>query len=276
MLSHKKLLIDQHCPMCKIYGKCFVKLKFLDRQAISPYQTIGKQYTRHINMNRARNEIAFYDYETMKTLYGLDAMIEIVSQGKAGVHRFLHSKLIYGILLMLYRFISYNRKVIYPSKPLLGDRVCEPDVNLKYRTAYIIFSILFTGLVLNQFVQVISLHFGYEHIWYIEYLVALGQIPWQLAVVMMLKKKAKVWDYLGNMVTVSNIGALLLVPIILFYQYFLVSPFLIIAWFMLVVVFMFVEHIRRCHLIDLPWMMSFSWVLYRVLVLLLIIILGLS
>ena len=78
MLKNRKLLIDQDCHMCNIYGKCFSKIGLIDKNTISPYQTIHDSYANQIDMERAKNEIALLNTETSTTHYGIDAMIEIV------------------------------------------------------------------------------------------------------------------------------------------------------------------------------------------------------
>ena len=65
--------------MCNIYGKCFSKVGLIDKNTISPYQTIHDFYAKKIDMKRAKNEIALLDTETSTTHYGIDAMIEIVA-----------------------------------------------------------------------------------------------------------------------------------------------------------------------------------------------------
>lgn len=151
MLKDRKLLIDQDCPICKIYGKCFTKIGLIDKNTVSPYQTIQNFYADQIDMERAKNEIALLDTKTSTTHYGIDAMIEIVTHGSTFFKKILHSRLIYAFLLRLYSFISYNRKVIYPTLKTENTRGCTPDVNKKYRWSYIVFVAIFTGLVLNQF-----------------------------------------------------------------------------------------------------------------------------
>ena len=66
--------------------------------------------------------------------------------------------------------------------------------------------------------------------------------------------------------TVSFIGALLLLPGLMFTQG-TYSAEGHLAWFTVVVGIMFFEHIRRVKLLGMPWFMSLTWVLYRVLVL---------
>jgi hypothetical protein len=77
---------------------------------------------------------------------------------------------------------------------------------------------------------------------------------------------AKRWDYLGNMMTISFAGALLLVPVILIHHLIhwpLFSP----LYFMVVAGLMFAEHIRRTKLLALGWLLTITWALYRIILL---------
>ena len=87
MIQNHKLLIDKNCPMCNIYGKTFKKFNMLDQESITPYQLVGGEFTENIDMHRAQNEVALHDTVTGKTIYGLDSMIEIFSQGKSWIKK---------------------------------------------------------------------------------------------------------------------------------------------------------------------------------------------
>jgi len=88
----------------------------------------------------------------------------------------------------------------------------------------------------------------------------------------LLLRKGKRIDYLGNMMTVSLIGSLLLLPVLLAHKIFPAIPSEFFpAWFMVVVGIMLLEHIRRTKLLGLSTLLSATWVLYRLLVLALIL-----
>ena len=270
MLENNKLLIDKDCPMCCIYGKCFTKFGLIDEKTVAPYQTIESNYTSQIDMNRAKTEIALFNDNTATTIYGIDAMIKIVANGNKLLTKILHSKIVYAFLLRLYRFISYNRKVIYPTATEKGVRTCVPELNYKYRWMYILFVTIFTGIVLNQYAFHINTAFGLAHNWMREYYICFGQIAWQFAAVSFFKKE-KYLEYLGNMSTVSMIGGILLLPVLWLNGIFEFHVLGLLAAFMMIVGVMFLEHIRRCKLLGLPIWMTASWVTYRTVVLAIIL-----
>lgn len=270
MIKNHKLLIDGDCPMCNIYGKCFVQFKWIDEQSLSPYQLISAEYAHKIDMEKARNEIAFFDETNGKTNYGIQAFIKILAANNGFFNWILRFSPIQFLLTKLYKLISYNRKVIYPVAQQTHKKSCTPDFNLTYRWLYIIGVAFFTGLVLNQFIHYINQYFGFTHLWWREYIICFGQVVWQLSASYLIIKNRTI-EYLGNMSTVSLIGALLLIPLLGVLQIFNFSAWIMLFYFSLVVGVMLLEHIRRCRLLNLSLGLTFSWVLYRMLVLVIII-----
>ncbi len=262
-LSNHQLIIDKNCPMCQIYGKGFEKTGMLAAGSCSPYQTIGVATTEKIDMNKARNEIAFYNTQTHEVLYGIDSLVFIITHYFAFLKPILQNKPVDFFLRKLYKFISYNRKVIAPSRQNESERNCTPDLNLKYRLLYIFFVVICSTFVLFHFTKPINQLMGWENHLGREFLVCFGQIIWQSVVLTKIIKE-KLLDYLGNMMTVSMIGTLLLLPILFINN---LSPVFHLIYFGIVVNLMLFEHIRRCKILDLGWLPSISWVSYRLVVL---------
>jgi len=258
--------------MCGIYGRCFTNFGLIDKQTVVHYQTIEEGYVSQIDMERAKTEIALFDSSTASTTYGIDAMIKIVANGNSFLTKILHSKFIYAFLLRLYRFVTYNRKVIYPTATEKNVRECIPEINHKYRWMYILWVAVFTGFILNQYAFHINAAFGLEHNWIRELYICFGQIAWQLVAIYFFRKE-KALEYLGNMSTVSMIGGILLLPILWLNSIFEFHVLGLLGGFMMVVGIMFFEHIRRCKLLGLPIWMTVSWVTYRTVVLGIILLL---
>jgi hypothetical protein len=107
-----------------------------------------------------------------------------------------------------------------------------------------------------------------------EYVICFGQIFFQVAIILFFHRKYIVLDYLQQMMTVSFIGALLLLPgivsnIILFP--FSPGSIYFLAYFFVIVLFMFFDHKRRIKKIEAPHWLTYTWVLYRIIVLLIIL-----
>ncbi len=175
-------------------------------------------------------------------------------------------RLITFIFLMskLYAFISYNRRVIIP--PMRNDGFAmQPTFRLDYRIAYLIFTWFVTSSILSSYAGLFGTLLPADNS-YREYLICGGQILFQGAIAA-LYTKPKIWEYLGNMMTISIAGALLLLPVLLISNYIAIPPIVAVLYFMSVAGLMFLEHIRRTSILKLGWILTTTWVLYRLLVL---------
>ncbi|MGZ3879291.1 MAG: DUF393 domain-containing protein, partial [Mucilaginibacter sp.] len=105
---------------------------------------------------------------------------------------------------------------------------------------------------------------------YRECLICGGQVFFQGAIVSLIHKEKR-WDYLGNMMTISFGGALLLAVGLLISGWIGHQPVFYAGWFMLVAGAMLLEHIRRTKILKLGWTLTITWALYRAVILLLIL-----
>jgi hypothetical protein len=97
-----------------------------------------------------------------------------------------------------------------------------------------------------------------------------GQIAFQAATIFFLRKD-RILHYIGNTMTISLAGSILLLPAILLSNFEVISsPYVYVGWFLMVVGVMFLEHIRRVKLLEISWVATLSWVIYRVIVLIVI------
>ena len=166
-----------------------------------------------------------------------------------------------------YAFISYNRRVIIPAS---GGRFgLQPTFRLRYRVAYLIFTWIITSVILTGYAHLLQgiMPVGSS---YREFLICGGQVFFQGAIISLVAKDKR-WDYLGNMMTISFAGALLLLPVLLLAGLIGIHPLFYAAYFMMVAGLMFLEHIRRSKLLNIGWALTISWALYRALILVIIL-----
>lgn len=270
MIKNHKLIIDESCPMCKLYGKCFVNTKLIDQETIHYYQTVNSSIFDQIDQERAKSEVAFVDTKSGKVIYGAAAFLTILSHKSPVLKWLFKQRLVYYFIVHLYRLISFNRHLIVSTQRGIVGRDCTPQHNLLYRWIYLILGALFTGFVVNQFTFQLYQQLGWEHTYWQEYFVCFGQIGWQFLVLYFINKKQRM-NYLGNMTTVSVIGALLLLPILLLNKYLIFSSITLLAGFGLIVAFMLLIHLKRSAHLGLPIWTSVSWVFYRTIVLFIIL-----
>lgn len=267
-LKKHLILFDEECPMCRLYTGAFVGAGLLDRDGRLAYQKLPVKACPAVDRQRAVNEIALVNQETGEVTYGIESLFKIFSQTLPFFRPLFSFQPFVWIMAKAYAFISYNRRVIVP--PVKTETFSfQPGFKLHYRIIYLLFTWLTTAYILS----------GYSHLMsgivpegnaYREYFVCGGQILYQ-GLIITLVSKDKRWDYLGNMMTISFAGGLLLLPPMLIAAWFQLGPVFYILWFMAVAGLMFLEHIRRSSLLKIGWTLSLTWVLYRAAVLLFII-----
>lgn len=265
-LANQTLIYDEDCPLCRAYSSAFVKTGMLDENGKMPYSQL--QACAFVDHDRAANEIALVDVANRKTIYGIDSLLAVIGNSFPIVEKIGKTALVHFHLKKLYRFISYNRKVIMPNAKVAANRVqCLPEFNIRYRIFYLVFATVVTALTLNAYsVLLPQMKFGGLQL---EFGLAVGQIIFQ-AFFVFRKGFRTTLDYSGHLLTVSLMGSLLLLPMLIASQFFHIGEFVSVNYFLLVATIMFVEHFRRVDLLGFPKILCATWILYRLLFLTLI------
>lgn len=263
-LAHHVLIFDNKCPLCRAYTGAFVKTGMLDEHGREPYNNASAETCSRLDMDRARNEIALLNTKTGQVYYGIDSLFRIIAHAFPVFAPLFRFKPFRELMKIVYSFISYNRKVIIPA-PVEKDS-CIPDFNLPYRWAYIVFTWLVTSLVLTEYSKLLQGVLPPSH-FFREFLICGGQIVFQSITLYFISRK-QIMTYLGNMMTISFAGGLLLLLIMGIGKLTgLFSPMLYTLLFLGTAGLMFLEHWRRMKVLGILWLASISWVVYRLLVL---------
>ncbi|SFA42472.1 hypothetical protein SAMN04488511_10374 [Pedobacter suwonensis] len=268
-LKNHVILFDNECPMCYAYTKAFVKTGMLAQDGREAYQEMPSDICPLVDHQRAANEIALVNTETGEVTYGIQSLFKIIAYAMPFFSPLFAFGPFVHLMRKLYAFISYNRKVIIPVA--VKENTLQPSFNRRYRIAYLFLTWAITAYILTDYAHLLTdfVPLGSK---YREYLICGGQLFFQ-GIIISFYRKEKLWDYLGNMMTISFAGSLLLLPIIILAEYFDFQPSFFLFYFLMVAGLMFLEHIRRSKLLKLGWVMSITWALYRLIVLGLIFIL---
>jgi len=268
-LENQTLLYDEDCPLCSLYTKGFISAGMLDENGKKPYCQLSEDEQNFIDVKRASNEIALVDNENKTVLYGIDSLLKVIGHSFPWMEKVGNWKPVNFLLKKLYSFISYNRKVVMPSKKKTNIKLeCVPDFNVKYRFLYITLATLFTTVTLFYFSELLS-NLPKTNITR-EFILAIGQMVFQ-SLFLLKKDKQIVINYLGNLMTVSLLGSLILVPIIYLNSIIKLPEIVILGWFACTVLIMFLEHSRRIKILELPKHLTYTWVLYRIIALVIIL-----
>lgn len=265
-LENYQIIYDDECPLCNVYTRAFIDNGMLDKNGRVPYKEYIVENKFNVDIQKSQNQIALVNTKTGETTYGLDSMLKIITHRFNFVKNLFKIKIIYWLFTKLYSFISFNRKVIAPAK--ITAHTCKPEFNTKYRILFIVFCWLVTSLVLQAFTS--TFHFKHYPN-YIESILLLVQIPVQY-LILKNKSKENFINYLGHLFFLSLLGSLLLLPIICF-NYFIAVPLIISAvYFFAIVLLLVIMHLKRVALLQLNNGLCYSWILYRLSILAIIII----
>jgi predicted DCC family thiol-disulfide oxidoreductase YuxK len=268
-LKNHLILFDEECPMCRMYTSAFVSTGLLEKEGRAAYQELPVQACPMVDRQRAANEIALVNQETGEVSYGIESLFKIFALVLPFFGPLFRFKPFVWLMGKVYAFIAYNRRIIVPP---VKDEAYEfqPEFKLRYRIAYLVFTWLATAYILSHYTGLMKGLLPVGHT-YREYFICGGQIIFQGIIITLLNKQ-KTWAYLGNMMTISFAGALLLLPPFLLAIWFQPDPIFYVAWFMAVAGLMLLEHIRRSSLLKIGWTLSITWVLYRIAVLLIVLL----
>lgn len=269
LLKDHVLLFDAQCPLCTTYSNAFVKAGMLGAKGREAYQAASPETCMYIDKDKARNEIALVDKTNGTVYYGIDSIFKLLSNRYPFLDTLFQFPLFHWSMKKVYAFISYNRKVILPSRN--AEDTCIPDLHINYRIGYLLFTWILSSLILTNYATYLRGVIPASN-FYREFVICGGQIIFQALVIQLFVKK-KLWDYLGNMMTVSFAASLVLFLIMGAGKLFsFTNPIAYTIIFLTIAGCMLFEHIRRMKRLGLNLLPSFTWLLYRIIVLIMLIL----
>jgi len=269
-LENHMILFDGECPMCKVYTQAFVSSGMLSANGRAAYQNTIDNICPVIDRQRAVNEIALVDLNNGEVTYGIQSLFKVIGNACPVFKPLFGLKPFTWLMGKIYAFISYNRRVIIPAGKSADAYAYQPTFRLNYRIVYLLFTWFCTGYMLTAYAHLLT---GFVPIGHPlrEYFICGGQIIFQ-GIIISTFAREKFWTYLGNMMTISFAGSLLLLVPIVLAHWFKLPAVTFPLYFMAVAGLMFLEHIRRTKLLSLGWRLTFTWVLYRVVLLVAILV----
>jgi len=269
-LKNHTLLYDEDCPLCQVYTSGFIKTGMLDQDGRQAFSQISIEEQNFINLSRASNEIALVDRQNKTVIYGVDSLLKVIGFRFPIIQKIGQFQPIKFLLQKLYSLVSYNRKVIIPSKDNSSQQLqCIPKFNITYRLLYILFALIVT--LLSVFIFFKNIPILPDGSLLREGIITVGQLVFQGMIIYTLDKKT-ILNYFGNMMTVSLMGSLMLITLMFINWMIPISEPILTFGFGIIISFMFIEHFRRVKLLELPIYLSYTWAIYSVLILIIILI----
>jgi len=241
----KILLYDDYCPLCTWYTAVFVKYGLLNPENRIPFSKADIETLTTIDIEKGKDEIPLFDTKTQITLYGIDALLEILGQKSSLVKSIGNFKPVKWFLKKLYKFISYNRKVIVARKCGTGSYDCSPGFNVFYRILFMAVFFIFNSLILfplhnNLFTRLSFYHLSFNQLQeaHLIFVVSNCMIASSL-------KREHAIEYLGQVNMLALITILLLIPLMVLKMLVPVIEWLIIFYFISLTVLIIKEYFRR-------------------------------
>ena len=240
-LENQTLLYDEDCPLCRVYTSGFIKAGMLDENGKKPYCQLSDEEQNFIDVKRASNEIALVDNQNKTVIYGIDSLLKVIGFSFPWMEKIGNLKPIKYFLKKLYSFISYNRKVIIPSKIKKEIKLqCVPDFNFKYRILHILFAVITSSFLINKF----NTNFIFSKtILFTSVLLLIQSI-----LLFKFSKEIKL-IYLGNFATSILFGSLLLLPIIILKSLLNLPEIINQIYFYIIISITIIDIVRRIQII---------------------------
>ena len=243
--NNKILLYDDYCPLCTWYSGLFVKFGLLNSGNRVAFSKADLAVLTAIDIEKGKDEIPLFDPATHQTMYGIDALLEILGQKIPFIKLIGNIKPIKWLLKKIYKLISYNRKVIVARKCGPGSFDCSPAFNTFYRIIFLLLFLLFNSLMLLPLHNHVFTQLSFYHLSTAQlqagHFVLVG-INCLLA--SFLGRKAAV-EYLGQVNMLALISILLLTTLMFFTSFFSIPEWIIISGLALITGFIIKEYYRR-------------------------------
>ena len=245
------LLYDDYCPLCTWYSGLFVKLGLLNAENRIPFSKADLEILAAIDIEKGKDEIPLYEKETGKTLYGIDALLEILGQKCKPVKPIGNLKPLNWFLKKLYKLISYNRKVIVAKKCGTGNFDCSPGFNVFYRVLFMSIFLLFNSVMLFPLHNTIFSSLSFYHLDFFQLEAAhLLFVAVNCTIAVFLNHKKGI-EYLGQINMLAVICILLLTLLMFLSNTFLLPEWMIFFYLALLSVLIIKEYFRRMKYVNL-------------------------
>ncbi len=244
-MKNKVLIYDDNCPLCTWYSSLFVSYGLLPTEGRKSFSTLEPSLLKSIDLDKSRNEIPLLDTKSGNILYGIDALLEILGQRSGFIKTTGQIKPINWFLRKLYKFISYNRKVIVAKKCSAGSIDCSPDLNYRYRIAFMLAFFVFNSLMLSPLHNIVFSPVSGSLLSITQLQTAHFSLVLINCLLAFNFSKPKAIEYLGQVNMLALLTVLLLIPLLLALYWFNFSGWFSFIYLAVTAIIIFKEYLRR-------------------------------
>lgn len=139
-----------------------------------------------------------------------------------------------------------------------------------YKVVVMLVSIATTSIVLNEFAKLINHFLKINYNTAFEFCMVIGMLIFQFLFIYKKHWQLQL-NYYYSVLVVSLFGSIMLIPLLIANQFFILIDAVNIIYFFCVVVIMFLIHKHKVTQLQLPFYLSYTWVLYRLFILIFIL-----
>jgi hypothetical protein len=228
-----------------------VKFGLLNPENRVPFSKADIEILTAIDIEKGKDEIPLYEKETGKTLYGIDALLEILGQKCRTIKPIGHLKPVNWFLKKLYKLISYNRKVIVAKKCGTGNFDCSPGFNVFYRMLFMSLFLLFNSIMLFPLHNILFSSLPFYHLDFFQLESAhLLFVAVNCSIAVFLNHKKGI-EYLGQVNMLAVISILFLTLLMFLTNVFPLPGWMISFCLVLLTVLIIKEYFRRMKYLNL-------------------------
>ena len=228
-LDNKALIYDSNCPLCCWYTDKFIQIGALEKNGRISFNELNENYLQQLDAHRSRHEIPLLDTKTGRVEYGIDGLTIILANVFPFFKNILTNNFAKQLVKPLYNFISYNRRIIVPSKIEANQTMdCAPDFHFGWRFTLIIVCLSLYAVFINATkIQLnifnVNLFLVYP-VFHIVFILFITKNIW----------KEKLWNTLGDF-AVTNLSTTFLFTPLFLVNYFVptISVYFLITTFIL-------------------------------------------
>ena len=245
MKNNKVIIYDDDCPLCAAYTNVFLKIGLLQKEGRKNFANIDAATFALVDQSRCNNEIPLVDTDTNQVWYGIDAMLEILGQKIPFIKSAGNVKPVKYFLNRLYKFISFNRKVIVAIPPLQKKYDCSPSFNTGYRIYFLLFFLFFNSIMLLPFYPIFLKINFIQNRSFIQLQLAHFALFFLNIIIAFLLKRKQGLEYLGQINMLALITILLLIPLYFFIHFFGNNSSVVNIYFGFITCLLLSEYWRR-------------------------------
>jgi hypothetical protein len=243
--NNKILLYDDYCPLCTWYSGLFVRFGLLKPANRVAFSKVDISVLTSIDIEKGKNEIPLFDPVTRQTLYGIDALLEILGHKFPFIKNAGNIKPVKWFLKKLYKLVSYNRKVIVARKCGPGTIDCSPAFNSSYRIVFLVIFLVFNSLMLFPLHNQVFNHLSFYRLSSMQ--LQAGHFVFVVInclLAMSLGRRTAI-EYLGQLNILALVSILLLLGLMFLSFVFPISERIIVVCLASIIAFVIKEYRRR-------------------------------